>query len=57
MFGFPERFDGCEVVTLDQNYRSIPPILDAANAMLDRAPQALPAHAVDRSQRRPSTRR
>jgi DNA helicase II / ATP-dependent DNA helicase PcrA len=42
MIGFPERFEGCAVVTLDQNYRSIPPILDASNAMLDRAPQAYP---------------
>jgi DNA helicase II / ATP-dependent DNA helicase PcrA len=42
MFGFSDRFDGCEVVTLDQNYRSIPPILHAANAMLDRAPQRYP---------------
>ncbi len=42
MFGFPDRFDACEVVTLDQNYRSIPPILHAANAILDRAPQVYP---------------
>ncbi|HVV38376.1 MAG TPA: ATP-dependent helicase [Acidimicrobiales bacterium] len=42
MFGFPDRFDNCEVVTLEQNYRSIPPILHAANAMLDKAPQPYP---------------
>ncbi len=42
MFGFPDRFDGCEVVTLEQNYRSIPPILDAANTMLEKAPQRFP---------------
>ncbi len=42
MIGFPERFDGCAVVTLEQNYRSIPPILDASNAMLARGPQAYP---------------
>ena len=42
MFGFPDRFDDCEVVTLDQNYRSIPPILHAANAVLERAPQVYP---------------
>ena len=41
-------------VTLEQNYRSIPPILTAANTMLEKAPQRLPAHAVDRPQRRPS---
>jgi DNA helicase-2/ATP-dependent DNA helicase PcrA len=42
MFGFPDRFDGCETVTLEQNYRSIPPILDAANTMLEKAPQRFP---------------
>ena len=28
----PDRFAGAEVVTLEQNYRSTPPILDATNA-------------------------
>jgi DNA helicase-2/ATP-dependent DNA helicase PcrA len=42
MFGFPDRFDGTVVITLDQNYRSIPPILTAANTMLERAPQVYP---------------
>ena len=31
---FPERFPGATVVTLEQNYRSTPPILDASNAVI-----------------------
>ena len=42
MLGFADRFAGTEVVTLEQNYRSTPPILNAANAMLERAPQSYP---------------
>ncbi|MEY2470051.1 MAG: ATP-dependent helicase UvrD/PcrA, partial [Actinomycetota bacterium] len=42
MIGFADRFAGTEIVTLEQNYRSIPTILNAANAMLERAPQAYP---------------
>ncbi|MHC4913917.1 MAG: ATP-dependent helicase [Planctomycetota bacterium] len=34
---FPRQFEGTEVVTLEQNYRSLQPILDAANAVMDRA--------------------
>jgi DNA helicase-2/ATP-dependent DNA helicase PcrA len=31
---FPQQFPGAEVVTLDQNYRSTQPILDATNAVM-----------------------
>ena len=37
MLEFPERFSGAEVVTLDRNYRSTPPILAAANAVIAEA--------------------
>ncbi len=36
---FPEQFPGTRVVTLEQNYRSIQPILDASNAVMDAARQ------------------
>jgi DNA helicase-2/ATP-dependent DNA helicase PcrA len=34
MLAFPTRFAGTTVVTLDRNYRSTPPILAAANAVI-----------------------
>jgi DNA helicase-2/ATP-dependent DNA helicase PcrA len=34
---FPQQFEGTQVVKLEQNYRSLQPILDAANAVMDRA--------------------
>ncbi|HVE46732.1 MAG TPA: ATP-dependent helicase [Acidimicrobiales bacterium] len=37
MLEFPERFPGAEVVTLDRNYRSTPPVLAAANAVIAEA--------------------
>ena len=36
---FPERFPGTTIVTLEQNYRSIPPILEASNAVIALSPQ------------------
>ena len=36
---FPQRFDGATVVALEQNYRSIPPILAASNAVIALSPQ------------------
>jgi DNA helicase-2/ATP-dependent DNA helicase PcrA len=36
---FPERFEGAQVVKLEQNYRSTKPILDATNAVIARSPQ------------------
>jgi DNA helicase-2/ATP-dependent DNA helicase PcrA len=36
---FPERFEGATVIKLEQNYRSIPPILDASNAVIALSPQ------------------
>ena len=34
---FPKQFPGATVVALEQNYRSVQPILDAANAVIARA--------------------
>lgn len=34
---FPEIFEGCKIVKLEQNYRSTQPILDLTNAIIDRA--------------------
>src|SRR4051812_46614470 len=34
MLAFPSRFAGTTIVTLDRNYRSTPPILAAANAVI-----------------------
>ncbi|MCX5687418.1 MAG: ATP-dependent helicase, partial [Candidatus Omnitrophica bacterium] len=31
---FPERFSGCAIIKLEENYRSTQPILDAANSVL-----------------------
>ena len=36
---FPERFPGTAVVKLEQNYRSVQPILDATNAVIAHSPQ------------------
>lgn len=34
---FPQRFPGTRVITLEQNYRSIQPILDLSNAVMEQA--------------------
>ncbi|HEY4305553.1 MAG TPA: ATP-dependent helicase [Gemmatimonadaceae bacterium] len=34
---FPKQFQGTEVVALEQNYRSVQPILDATNTLISRA--------------------
>ncbi len=36
---FPRLFPGTRIITLDQNYRSTQPILDLANAVINRAPE------------------
>ena len=36
---FPKQFPGATVITLEQNYRSVQPILDAANAVIAHARQ------------------
>ncbi|PSQ79777.1 MAG: ATP-dependent helicase [Bacteroidetes bacterium QS_8_68_15] len=37
IFRFPERYDGAQVLKLEQNYRSTQPILDLANRLIDEA--------------------
>src|SRR5215204_3587547 len=39
---FPEHFPGTRVVTLERNYRSTQPVLDAANAVAAQASRAFP---------------
>ncbi len=39
ILGFPEDYENATVVTLEQNYRSTPQILDAANAVIDASPE------------------
>jgi DNA helicase-2/ATP-dependent DNA helicase PcrA len=39
IFEFPERFPGATVITLEQSYRSTPPILAASNAVIALSPQ------------------
>ncbi|TDB39620.1 MAG: ATP-dependent helicase [Actinobacteria bacterium] len=36
---FPQRFEGATVLTLEQNYRSTQPVLDATNAIIAAAPE------------------
>ncbi|MDJ0664967.1 MAG: ATP-dependent helicase [Acidimicrobiia bacterium] len=42
MLEFPKTFDGTTVVKLEQNYRSTPEILGAANAVISQAPDSFP---------------
>ena len=35
---FPKLFENCEIVRLEENYRSVQPILNIANAILENAP-------------------
>jgi DNA helicase-2/ATP-dependent DNA helicase PcrA len=37
ILGFPKQFDGTTIVTLEQNYRSTPPILEVTNTLISRA--------------------
>jgi DNA helicase-2/ATP-dependent DNA helicase PcrA len=43
---FPEHFPGTRVVTLERNYRSTQPVLDAANAVAAQAVRAFPKRLV-----------
>ena len=35
---FPDRWDGCRVIKLERNYRSVPGVLDVANVVMRDAP-------------------
>src|SRR6478672_9861279 len=37
ILGFPKQFEGTTIVTLEQNYRSTPPILEVTNTLISRA--------------------
>lgn len=37
IFGFPERFPGARLLKLEENYRSVQPVLDLANRLLAQA--------------------
>ncbi len=52
---FPKHFPGATVITLEQNYRSVQPILDAANAVIARARQRFTKNlwSERRSEQRP----
>ncbi|HDR00196.1 MAG TPA: ATP-dependent helicase, partial [candidate division WOR-3 bacterium] len=52
---FPERFPGTTMVTLEENYRSVQPILDVANRVLAQARDKFTKnlHSARRSRRRP----
>jgi hypothetical protein len=36
---FPKRWDGCRIVNLEQNYRSVPEVLEVANACIKGNPE------------------
>lgn len=38
---FPKQFDGCEIIKLEENYRSTQPILNLANEILKRSSQLI----------------
>lgn len=37
MLTFPERFDSCKIIKMEQNYRSIPSIVELTNRVMDKA--------------------
>ncbi len=41
---FPKLFPHCEIVRLEENYRSVQPILDIANVILENAPVGFQKH-------------
>lgn len=41
---FPKLFPNCEIVRLEENYRSVQPILDIANVILENAPVGFQKH-------------
>lgn len=40
ILNFPDLFPGCTMVKLEENYRSIQPVLDLTNAILENAPDS-----------------
>lgn len=55
IISFPDRYEGCTVVKLEQNYRSTPEILDVANKCIEGNPLQFPKtlRAVRPSSARP----
>lgn len=45
---FPKLFPGTRVVRLEENYRSVQPVLDIANAVLENAPEGYRKHLFSR---------
>jgi DNA helicase II / ATP-dependent DNA helicase PcrA len=37
MLDFPKQFPGAQVITLEQNYRSLPPILESSNRLIEQS--------------------
>ena len=54
---FPDHFPDAAVVTLERNYRSTQPILDAANAVAAQAARAFPKQLRSERERRRAARR
>jgi DNA helicase-2/ATP-dependent DNA helicase PcrA len=36
---FPKRWEGCKIIKLERNYRSVPEVLDVANAVIEGNPE------------------
>ncbi len=45
---FPKMFPGTEIIRLEENYRSVQPILDVANAILDHSQEGYRKHLFSR---------
>lgn len=49
---FPKLFPGCKIITLERNYRSIQPILDVANPILENMEKKYPKCLVSVQERK-----
>jgi len=48
---FPQRFPGTRLIRLEENYRSVQPILTVANAILEKAEERYPKHLFTQKDR------